>query len=407
MTRTERIIPQKPASESDEHKRIMDMVRSWRAVIERSADTNEQADCLGSDVRELLEQSNILSLNVPRSVGGTEAHPQLGIDVVRELSYYDASTGWYAGASMTGSAVAGAFLGDRAVEKVFAMGAPRCAGQVAPTGKAEKVGDDSYRIAGTYAFGSGLPSANWVIGGYVLHENGIPVKTEAGIPRLLMGFVPKAKVEILGNWNVLGLRGTASFDYRVPEQIVHEDFMVDLTAHEGVEPKRGGPLYRMGGFRALACIHHGSVALGCTTRAVEEWAAFANGRVRPTGGIAVQQHTLHDLALAAGEIRGMEAYLRGALTALYDAASRNEVIPDQLKIDARLAASVSTEMGVQITQRAFNSCSAAALRNGSRLQRCYRDMQAAVAHVFTGEVSLIQLGSFLAGVPGTRIEHYL
>ena len=34
-----------------------------------------------------------------------------GIDVLRELSYYDGSTGWYAGASMTGSAIAGAFLG--------------------------------------------------------------------------------------------------------------------------------------------------------------------------------------------------------------------------------------------------------------------------------------------------------
>ena len=100
----------------------------------------------------------------------------------------------------------------------------------------------------------------------------------------------------------------------------------------------------------------------------------------------------------------METYLRRALTALYDAAASGEPIPDQLKIDARLAASTGTAAGVRITQRAFNACTTAALRNGSRLHVTVAALQ---AHMLTGETSLIQLGAFLGEVPGTHIGQYL
>jgi alkylation response protein AidB-like acyl-CoA dehydrogenase len=400
LDRSEALSETRHRHDPEEHAEIMAQVRSWREIIERNADVNDEADCLGREVIDLLENSNILNLNVPRVCGGTEAHPLLGIDAISTLSWFDGSTGWYAGASMTGSAIAGAYLGDRAVEQIFAAGAPRCAGQAAPGGKAEKVGD-SYRLSGDFTFGSGIPSANWVIGGYVVHEDGAPLKTATGVPKVILGFVPRAKIELRGNWDVIGLRGTASFDFRVPEQLIHEDFTIDPLA---IVAKRGGPLYGMGGFRAFACIHQASVAIGCTTRALEEWVALAKHMPRLVGGTANQQHTVqHDMALGFGEIRAIEAYVQRTFTDLYEESARGDR-SDRLRLDARLSSSMATIRGAAITQRAFNSCTSTVLRNGNRLQRCYRDMQAAAAHMLTGETSLIQLGAFLADAPGAKLD---
>ena len=96
----------------------------------------------------------------------------------------DGSTGWYGHAVMTGGGVAGAFLGDSAIAQVFPGGLyTHCSGQVAPSGKAERVGDH-YRVSGRYSFATGSPRANWLVGGYLLHDKGEQVLDENGQPVL-------------------------------------------------------------------------------------------------------------------------------------------------------------------------------------------------------------------------------
>jgi indole-3-acetate monooxygenase len=157
-------------------------VRALRDLIEKSADVNEEETQLSSDVIDALERVELFKIIAPRVVGGMEAHPRQVIDALRTLSYFDGSTGWYCQAAVTGPAVAGAFLGDRAVEEIFFSGQrATCAGQAAPHGKAERVGD-GYRISGSFSCGSGTPNASWIVGGYILHENGVPVLRENGQP---------------------------------------------------------------------------------------------------------------------------------------------------------------------------------------------------------------------------------
>jgi alkylation response protein AidB-like acyl-CoA dehydrogenase len=378
---------------------VMDQVRALRAEIEASAREHEQASELGAALREALEASDILRLMAPREVGGLEAPPPLLIDVLRELSYIDGSTGWYCGAVMTAGAVAGGYLGPRAVDAIFGgRGKARAAGQAAPQGKAERVGD-GYRISGTYSFGSGSPSADWLVGGYVLHKDGAPALDAAGQPQMLIALAPRSKVEFLGNWDVLGLRGTGSYDFRVAEQVVHEDF---AFAPATAEPRRGGALYRMG-FMAIPCLTHASIAAGIGRRALDEWAAYASAKARPPRGYANELHTVQrDLACAHGDLRAAEAYVRATFDALYDAAGRGAVT-DALRLDGRLCASHVTRVATEAAQTAFSACTTTALRNGSMLQRCFRDMQAAVAHFMTGEQSLIDAGAVLAGAKGAAV----
>ena len=383
--------------ESDAQALLLPKLDALRELIESCADASEQDSKICDDVLDALEQAELFKIMAPRCLGGMEADPLLVIEALRKLSYFDGSTGWYCQAAVTGPAVAGAFLGDRAVEEIFcSRGRPTCAGQAAPTGKAERV-KDGYRISGSFSFGSGTPNASWIVGGYILHDKGAVVLRENGQPIMLIAVVPRSKVEFLGNWDVLGLRGTGSYDFRVVDQVIHGDFAFDAG---NPEQRRGGPLYRMG-FMAIPCLCHSGFALGCTARALDEWAQYARKKRRmPSGTVSEMETYQKDLALSHARLRSADAYVRNTFEDLYLAAGHGH-ITEELKLDVRLCASNVISAGAQIGQLAFTSSATTALRNGSKIQRCFRDLQAGNAHVMTGEQSFIGAGRYLAGIDHT------
>ncbi|TDH62783.1 hypothetical protein E2C06_10310 [Dankookia rubra] len=99
-------------------------------------------------------------------------------------------------------------------------------------------------------------------------------------------------------------------------------------------------------------------------------------------------------------MRSAEAYVRATFDKLFAAASGGS-IPEDLSLDGRLCTSNIIATGAQISQTAFASSATTGLRNGSRIQRCYRDLQAANAHFFTNEQSFVDAGRYLAGIPGS------
>ena len=138
-----------------------------------------------------LADSGLFGLLVPRELGGIEADPATYIDVIDELSYADASAGWVMMATTFGTSGGAIALGQSVIDEMYCEGAGYvCAGQVAPLGRAERVGD-GYRISGHFQFGSGAQIASWFFGAYVLHEDGRPALDEHGAPQLIWAFAPR------------------------------------------------------------------------------------------------------------------------------------------------------------------------------------------------------------------------
>jgi indole-3-acetate monooxygenase len=372
-------------------------IRALGPMIDAAAAARPEATELAPEVVAALDDAGVFAMMAPREVGGSEATPDDLIDVISELSYWDGSAGWYAHAVMTGGAVAGAFLGERAVAAIFPRGRfLHAAGQAAPTGKAEREGDH-YRISGRYSFGSGSPHARWIVGGYVLHENGRPVLGDSGAPVMLIGLAPRETVRFLGNWDVIGLRGTGSYDFEVTEQLLHKDFLFNPGAPV---QRRGGALYRMG-FMALPCISHGAFALGAARRVLDEWRAFAAGKARGAGLPMREMATFQrDHALASADLRAAEAYFRATFARIHAAACDGAPIADDLRLDGRLSTSHAFVAAMRVAQSAFTSCTTFAIRNGSAFQRAFRDIHAGNAHFLTAEQSLIDAGKVLAGAEG-------
>ena len=383
------------ASSADNSTGWLERARALGPTIDASTAADEDATQLSDEVVQAIDAAGLFAIMVPRELGGGEAHPNDVIDAISELSYWDGSAGWYSHAVMTGGAVAGAHLGPRAVEAIFPGGRfLQAAGQAAPTGKAERIGD-GYRIWGRFSFGSGSPQAQWLVGGYSLHEDGEPVLGEDGQPILLIGFAPRETVTFLGNWDVLGLRGTGSYDFEVGEQILHEDFFLDAGAPV---QRRGGALYRMG-FMAFPCISHASFALGSARRMLDEWRNFALSKRRGNGK-ASDMHTFQrDFAAATADLHAAEAYVRRTFSGLFGAAKADKVTA-VMRLEGQLCTSQAFAVAKRIANSAFASCTTQAVRNGNAIQRCFRDIHAGSAHVLNSEQALIDTGKVLVGIEG-------
>lgn len=379
-------------SRAQEQLSWLEKARAIGPMIDAAAAREDHATELSEVVVKAIDEAGLFAIMVPRELGGGEAHPGDVIDAISELSYWDGSAGWYSHAVMTGGAVAGAYLGPRAVAAIFPGGRfVRAAGQAAPTGTAERVGE-GYRISGRFAFGSGTPHAGFVVGGFMAQESGKPVTDENGQPVMLIGLAPKERTRLLGNWDVLGLRGTGSYDFEVLDQELHADFFFNAAAPVQL---RGGALYRMG-FMAIPCLSHASFALGAARRLLDEWRGFARGKQRG-GGLASDLATFQlAFASATADLHAADAYVRATFSALYDAAIAGTPTA-AMRLEGQLATSHAFTVAKRIAQAAFDGCTTRAVRDGNAIQRCIRDIMAGSAHVLNSEQALIDAGKMLAG----------
>lgn len=369
----------------------VETARSLSELIRESAAESEQQCFLADGVVEALRRGGLFATLVPSCLGGLEADPVTAIEVVAEVSRSDGSTGWTLMANMVTSAIAGAYLGDEAVERIFAEG-PHvpCAGQLAPKGVAVWE-DGRWRIQGRFGFGSGSRHAQWMLGGFREIRDGEAERLENGLPSVLGVFVPRSGVKLLGNWDVLGLAATGSYDYEIVDQHAAAPFAFPLFT---ARPQRGGPLYLLG-VHGLTAVSHAGFALGVARRALDELADLARTKRRLGQDLLVAGPTFQrDFAQAEATLRSARAYVREAFGSIHRAAASDEITLEQ-RADIRMATTHATESAATVVGFAYRAAGSDALRNGSVLQRCFRDVNAGTQHLFVDEKTMVDAARVL------------
>jgi indole-3-acetate monooxygenase len=375
-------------------------VHRLRPLIEARAAAAEQNARLDDEVVGALVEAGIMTLMVPASLGGGEAEPNVQLDVVEALAYADASTGWAVMASMTAMGTFMSVLSDAGVDHVLGSENFICAGAVAPPGTARPV-DGGYQISGRFSFGSGAAHAGWLIGGYaVTGEDGRAATHQGGMPEVLFALVPRTQTKLLGNWDVIGLVATASYDYEVPDQFVSHDFIAP-----GGCAVRGGALYGMG-LKSLPGTGHAGVVLGIAHRALDEFAALAERKQRPPFGLLTKHAVIQqDFARWTARYRAARAFVHEAYMRLFEATRDGRPTDAAMKADCRLATTHAVYTAAEITEGLYLASGSEGLRNGSLLQRCFRDAHAATQHLFTGAQIYIEAGRIYLGTPGLTSAH--
>ncbi len=328
---------------------------------------------------EALRREGLYGVMTPRELGGAELPLTGAIRVFAEVSRADGSTGWCLMAGASAVAYFGAYCPASFAGRLFASGVPLVAGQFAPNGRARRV-EGGYRLSGRYQFGSGIHCAEWVGAGFLVEvPDGEP-------PPYLFGVVPREEVRILGNWEVLGLEATASYDYEIDDALVPEDacfLFASPTRH------RGGPVYDLGVIAQTAAGHAG-FAMGVARRALDELREISKTKVRMGAAsfLAQDERFLFELGELESRLRSASAWVLESFEALEAEVARTGTLDPLLHEEVRQATVHVTREGADIARRAYLLAGTTALREGP-LQRCFRDLHAASQHFFASPASTL------------------
>lgn len=370
--------------------------RDLSAFFSAQAPHNEAKGALTEETLGALRAGGFFGMWIPRCFGGTEAGPLDALEVIEALCYADASTGWVLMASQVAMGSAAAYLPPAGAEALFATAWPIIAGQGAANGRAE-VENGGYRLTGRWFFGSGLLHADYVHTGGVVHENGRPrLLPGTSTPDVRIFIVPVQQVELLGNWDVLGLRATGSIDYAINDVFVAEEFTHPQSANV---PNQGGALYRLG-ISGIGAICHTGFALGVGRRFLDELAAVAraeSGRPQllpqPGGGESFQEQ----FALAEAKLRSARALACETWSGIEAGLHSGAGVSVRQGTLLRLSLNYATTAIAEACNFAYRYAGSLALRDGT-MQRLFRDMHSGTQHITTGPNILRECGKELVGM---------
>ncbi len=375
---------------------LLEKARALRPLIEAEADASDRELTLTKPVIEAFTKTGLFHMMVPKALGGAEVDCRTAIDVFEELAHQDGSIGWSQMANASATAYC-AFIDPEAAREMVG-GKPDAvfAGQFAPRGAIRREGS-GYRLSGEYGFGSGSGHASYLGGGgFVLGDDGAPEILPSGLPAYLCYFVPKAKVEMKGGWDVMGLRGTGSFDYRVPEQLVDARHSFYLF-----EPKvrTGGAIYGLGA-AALAGLGHAGWGLGVARRALHEIVLIARGGRSRLGSASlidqqVFRRELGERMFALNAVRTLNHEVYGRMERRLQAGETLAKVDNDEMMGAT---AYLTQVCEEIVTWAYRNAGSQGLRNPSLIQRCFRDMLTGGLHVFVDRRSYEEFAKGKLGV---------
>jgi indole-3-acetate monooxygenase len=376
---------------------LMRTVEELVPLIEADADEAERQYHLTDRVVDALRKSGLYAMLLPKSLGGGELPYPDAMEAVARLSWADSSAGWCTMVNGVMSASLGAFVSEAGARTVFGKsGDVTIAGNGVPRGYARKV-PGGYMIRGHWAYGSGIHHAEWIHSGCFLVEADKPVLNPDGSPQIVLAHHPKASIELKGNWDVLGLRGTGSFDYilKEPELFVPEQLCFPF---DGAVQQRGGPQYGVGlvGFTSWG---HTSWALGVGRRALDELAKLARERGDLWGRLSDSPTFKKSFADAEAKFRSASAFVRESWGSLAATLARGDAASVEQIALIRLAMRHIHDALSEVTTFAHRAVRGASLRSG-RLQRCYRDAHAGTQHLLLADEIMQECGRALMGATG-------
>lgn len=344
------------------------------------------------DLIDSMRRDGLFHLNVPTAIGGQQAHPVTTARVIEEVSAADGSTGW----CIMIAAQNAAFSGFAAVEAAQAVWGSSgiVAGVARPIGRAVPVAG-GYRVTGRWPFASGSSHADWFIGECMLYEEGAaePRREPDGGSRSYMALVPRSQVTIHDTWDTIGLRGTASNDFSIDGVFVPESFAIPMIP----EPWDPWPFFKS---LALVFTTHGAQALGLGRAAVDATIEMARSKIGwgTTRPIAEQTRLQHVVAESLVLVEAAREHLHGAIDRHWEASANGEPL-GRLNGRVRLATSHAATSSLRAVDLLHRAMSTSSILTKSPLDRLFRDMHAAAAHVMVGPLTYEAAGRVEMGLP--------
>jgi alkylation response protein AidB-like acyl-CoA dehydrogenase len=378
--------------------RLVETAAELGPTINALRDEIERERRLPVGLVETLRKFGFLSLWLARDFGGLELSLTDFVQVIEALARHDGSVGWCTSVAATYTFFSG-FLPEPVARRVFVDDRAVVAGNMGPIGKAEVV-DGGYRVTGHWAYGSGISHSEWILGGCVVHDAQGPRLQPNGIPERIIAFFPAHEVEVIDTWNVGGLRGTGSHDYKVADIFVPE-----AQAITGRTPSRPGTLYALPLY-TVAPVSIAPVPLGIARAALDAVRALSSSKTARIGTALLRDKPAVQSAVgrAEGLLRSARAFLFEACDDVWKTAATGTELSLEQRAAVRLSCAQVAEAAKAVVQIAYDIGGGTSVYETCPLQRYFRDMYAAVQHIQVQSVNFETCGRVALGMePGTPL----
>jgi 3-hydroxy-9,10-secoandrosta-1,3,5(10)-triene-9,17-dione monooxygenase len=349
------------------------------ALRERAGRSESHRAMLPETIRDLHESGIVRALQ-PRRWGGMELDYVAYVDLPLELARGCASTSWNLANLMMHHWLLASY-DERAQEDVWGENpdALIAAAIAYPQGRGRKV-DGGFTIEGRWNFSSSVDVADW-------NMLAVTVRNGESIVDHRMCVVPRSQYEIVDDWQVLGMRATASMTVVVKDLFVPEHralCMYDVrggTAFPGAE-LNSNALYRIP-LSAMGAHGIGGTAIGNAQAALERTIALVKERSTSYTGQRMRDFPLVQLRVsaAAAKIDVARVVLRNDCVEA-QVIARTGVIPDY---ETKLRFKRNLAYANQLCLEAVDSLHALAGANGIYekypLERIFRDAHALSGHI--------------------------
>lgn len=372
----------------------LDRVHALTPLVREQAAEIEAGRTITKTVADAITEAGLHGMLIPEALGGGGLLPSEGMRVFEEMTKADASVGWAWMASEWGTAGVVGYLQPETLQEMMSGDEPFIvAGQLLPRHPGTQV-EGGFIIDGDYSFASGSDHATWIGAGFfVADDSGAPILGENGQIQLRIALMPKAQVDLKGNWEVWGLAGTGSHDYRVDKVFVPFEHTTPTFGGTATRPE---PMYKFGNEFAGG-LPHAPIALGIAARALELIAELTTGKMRPNYTVPVGEADFFriDFARKEADLQAARLYAYSVVEQAEAAVAAGEPITAEMVARASQMLAWSHEVASGIVAFAHRWGGSKSIGSTSELGRYSRDMQVATQHLLVDPKMLVDAAAVL------------
>ena len=376
---------------------LIERARALQPLIAREADEIERTRRLTEPVVSALIENGLYRVLLPQSLGGTEAPPEIFMQMLEEIAKADASTAWCLGQCSV-CAMTAAYLDPDAAHEIFnappgilAWGAIAHEVQVVPGG---------YRATARWDFASGARQASW-LGAHVrvVEADGTPRRKPNGAPEIRTILFPVASATMYDVWDVIGLNGTGTDSYSVDDLFIPDKFAA--LRDEPAALRERGPLYKLSTNLTFG-LGFAAVSLGVARATLDAAVDLARSKL-PQGLKAMRENNAVQGVIGRNEasLRAARAYLYATASEVWRDLTQGSDFTDEHRAAVRLASTWTIHQAASVVDAAYHMAGATAVFSANKFERRFRDMHAIAQQIQARDTHYEDVGKMiLAADPG-------
>ena len=352
---------------------LLERARAAAAVALQHARWGESHGRLHDDVVAALRDAGVPRLYLPEGLGGYAVDPVTCARVCECLADGDPSAAWFVMVYNAARLMAQWWP----AEMVEALWGADPDAMVAASGHTPLQGQldgDVYVVSGRNSFVSGCHHADYVMSPMLVDGEAHTVVLAA------------EQVDIVDNWDTLGMRGTGSNDVVVERAVVPKHRVAAIEHGQQTHPAFAGHvLYRCPSRVVFAtyvpaALSLAKAALGELEKLAGNKVPYASDRKLATRSVA-QIH----FGKALAEYRSAHGYFYGTLREVWQRANAGEAFDAKARADLYLAGTHAMQASAGVVRHVADAAGSSVFDKAQPLERIARDMETLRHHGFANE----------------------